>query len=185
MEFKNRYYHLDHFNCTSCKKGLQGEKVNQGKTKEGERGLFCPTCYSQKCHPMCKVCDKEIKGVFYEACGAYYHPYHFTCTICEIKLGSEYKKKNNLPYCEPCYNEKITEKCDICKKLVTDKRSIVGDKTFHFDCFRCFYCEELMGSEECVKEKGKYYHYQCYLDSEAFECHFCKDKIIGEYLKDK
>lgn len=185
MEFKDRYYHMDHFKCTSCKDTLMGKKVNYGKNVDGDRGLYCPKCYTENCHPVCQQCTREIKGNYFEACSKYYHPHHFACMKCGNKLGLDYKKHNNQPYCEDCFVSVNKDKCSICRKVITEKRSIVGEKMFHFDCFRCFYCEELMGSGDCVYDKGKYFHYQCYMDSEAPECHFCKGTIIGEYLRDK
>lgn len=185
MEFKGRYYHLAHFTCVVCAQSLQGQTANHAKNKDGKIGLHCNECYSSFCKPFCTVCEREINGNFYEACGTHYHPHHFSCFKCGEKLGSEYKKSDNKPHCNKCIQILNKDKCYKCKLPIEDKRSIVGDRMFHFDCFKCFYCEELMGGGDCVKHEGQYYHYECYMDYQSISCHFCKDTIIGEYLSDK
>lgn len=185
VELGDKYYHLHHYKCDACEKKLTNEEVHQGKMKNGRIGLFCNSCYSANCYPICEKCKGVINGAYYESFGKYYHHEHFACGRCDTKLDVKYRRSQGRPVCEQCFGIENDDKCKKCGEVIDGKRSIVGEDVYHFDCFKCKKCKKFLGKGKVFLAKGVPYHEKCFVKSVAPVCFFCKGKILGDYLISK
>lgn len=66
---------------------------------------YCEKHYYEVMGLLCFDCEKPILGgKAVSFLDKKYHPEHFKCSHCKKNLvGNKYNKKNNKPYCEPCF----------------------------------------------------------------------------------
>ena len=90
-------FHTDHFVCSVCSVSLNGNK--KFFSKKGR--LYCQKDYEQQFCDTCRQCKQKItSGSVIRACGGMYHPEHFRCATCSVRLeGKYFSRDDNKPYC--------------------------------------------------------------------------------------
>jgi len=70
--------------------------------------------------------------------------------------------------------------CEKCRKDIIEKSMLIGDKTFHDDCFTCDYCSVKL-NERYYQLNDKYYCEQD-KDKDIPSCSLCETLITGDYV---
>lgn len=177
---ENKFFHLSHFKCCSCKKSLKNEE----NIREQDSKAYCNDCFFTKITKICQTCKKPIEGEYYEAFDICYHKEHFCCSKCGEKLSENFLRMDGDVVCMMCYKGRGA-RCEKCKGTIDGKRTIVDDRVWHENCFCCKVCNKPI-------EKGKFifygedcYHAGCYRELGMVNCAFCKSSIENEYLEHK
>ncbi|EKE37327.1 hypothetical protein ENUP19_0089G0019 [Entamoeba nuttalli] len=133
--------HPEHFKCAICQSEFTG-----GSSIEYLGKRYCLACYKKVSASICEKCKKPISGRSVQACGFMYHPECLTCTECDLPLtGVSFLEHDGKPYCNFHYYKLFGQVCEKCGKVVhSGEGVIVGDKTFHKECFVCSQCNKLM-----------------------------------------
>ena len=72
---------------------------------------------------VCAACNKPILAKVVNALGCQWHKEHFTCTQCDVELGSTtYYESNGRPYCEKDYHELYAPRCAYCNGPILEVR---------------------------------------------------------------
>jgi hypothetical protein len=109
-----RYFHINHFLCTYCKKPITETNYYS------ENGYYYhTTCYKNAIMPKCAYCGKPIEGIYTESGGKLYHKECFDsnlalrCAICDGIINGNYLRdtwgnnyhtehENSVPRCLYC-----------------------------------------------------------------------------------
>ncbi|XP_007484405.1 four and a half LIM domains protein 5 isoform X2 [Monodelphis domestica] len=171
LELEGNEWHETCFICQSCEKPLGTEPL---VTKENKR--YCVPCFERKFAPRCKSCKKPITAE-----GITYHeqPWHkecFLCTNCNKQLfGERFISKEEQPYCQDCYHQLYTEKCEACTKPILGSRSLKFEgKKWHENCFVCQSCQNPIGTKPLAIKESKHYCVPCFERKFAPRCNSCK-----------
>jgi hypothetical protein len=81
----NKYWHMTHFDCTSCGSalgGAAGQESSGGQYYEYSGWPYCKTCYV-KDFSTCDRCEREI-GVGVDAVNALGRTFHAACFGCDV-----------------------------------------------------------------------------------------------------
>eukprot|EP01101_Sappina_pedata_P009938 TRINITY_DN6142_c0_g1_i1.p1 TRINITY_DN6142_c0_g1~~TRINITY_DN6142_c0_g1_i1.p1 ORF type:complete len:243 (-),score=86.88 TRINITY_DN6142_c0_g1_i1:63-725(-) len=96
----DKFFHKECFACDKCKQPFTKSFYpnEQGK-------LLCERHFFEAKGLLCGGCDQPIVSGKAVAVGAKkYHPDHFECSRCKVKLaGQAYKAKDNKPFCPSCF----------------------------------------------------------------------------------
>lgn len=69
----------------------------------------------------CGSCGRPIIGQVVTALGKIFHPEHFTCAMCNTKLGNQsFFEREGLAYCEEDYHKLYSPRCNHCSKPILD-----------------------------------------------------------------
>jgi hypothetical protein len=96
--------------------------------------------------PICKACGQPVRGSYFSALNAIWHPEHFVCTGCGRPIGNtQFQVHEGRPYHVECYRNQVAPRCDYCGK------PLMGE-----------FLVDHWGTKFCKEHKGKYP-----------ECSFC------------
>lgn len=129
--------------------------------------------------------------------GSHWHEKCFLCSICKTPLADiPFGYKNDQTYCRPCYIEHCPIKCDACNKKIESgwlfivfnnstiifsliltgmKRLETHGKSFHEQCFKCFSCSEIIGTQSFIPKDETFYCVKCYSEKFAYKCVKCME----------
>lgn len=173
-------YHKHHYKCSFCHMELSGHSCYDLKDK-----LYCVLCFNKSQSTsvnMCAMCDQKIVGKCIEVFDSKYHPEHFQCSICYLKLDHHYKVKRTLsgPTCQDCY-KKYKPRCANCFLFITKNFYIAFNRMWHIDCFKCKVCELKVDCNEFIGNENWPCHKDCYIAKFARKCYYCKKVIEGQF----
>ncbi len=124
----------------------------------------------------CAACLKPILAKVVNALGCQWHPEHFTCTSCDIELGTTtYYESNGRPYCEKDFHELYAPRCAYCNGpiLEVSHLSVSLLRGFWVAMF-CGVLMEAFGGWRCLKHanghKGGTEADTCRLHVPPFPC---------------
>uniref|UniRef100_A0A1W7RA34 Paxillin n=1 Tax=Hadrurus spadix TaxID=141984 RepID=A0A1W7RA34_9SCOR len=131
----------------------------------------------------CAACHKPIVGQVVTALGKTWHPEHFTCTHCNLELGTKnFFERDGEPYCEKDYHNIFSPRCAYCNGPILDKCVTALDKTWHPDHFFCTQCGRQFGDDGFHERDGKPYCREDYFDMFAPKCGGCNRPITENYI---
>jgi len=106
--FEGRRFHLACFTCNSC-----GKSPTSPDEMKSVRDLpYCSkTCWNEAVKTKCGGCGEALSGKGIKAVGIHYayHPDCFKCERCSTKITGKFQKRNNKPYCFPCFQVTVKE----------------------------------------------------------------------------
>ncbi|XP_037913450.1 actin-binding LIM protein 1 isoform X3 [Hermetia illucens] len=112
----------------------------------------------------CAGCGELLKdGQALIALDRQWHIWCFRCKSCSAVLNGEYMGKDNVPYCEKCYQKSFGVKCAYCNRYISGKVLQAGDNHhFHPTCARCTKCGDPFGDgEEMYLQGSAIWHPRC------------------------
>ncbi|XP_067135229.1 leupaxin-like isoform X1 [Centruroides vittatus] len=131
----------------------------------------------------CAACHKPIVGQVVTALGKTWHPEHFTCTHCNLELGTKnFFERDGEPYCEKDYHNIFSPRCAYCNGPILDKCVTALDKTWHPEHFFCTQCGRQFGEDGFHEKDGKPYCREDYFDMFAPKCGGCNRPITENYI---
>ncbi|KAH3759402.1 lim2 protein [Pelomyxa schiedti] len=142
--------HPEHFRCEECGADFMG-----GNCRELEGRHYCEECFLKRMKSTCSKCGKPILGRSTTAVSRMFHPECFTCTVCNIILGTDFREKDGSPYCEIDYNKLFAKVCHKCQKAVANEGFEFSGKFFHPACFVCSGCGENLYRKKLFDNEGK------------------------------
>lgn len=131
----------------------------------------------QTCH-LCKqpITDDKWTDISEKA----YHNDCMECVKCQKRVGFEkFIHRKNVAICPECDAEKTSEKpapfaasqwhddshhgrqCSVCKSTAPGSRLLRAGKYYCQRCYRCFHCEQVMGTENCLTLLDRIYCFGC------------------------
>ncbi|XP_023235836.1 paxillin-like [Centruroides sculpturatus] len=117
------------------------------------------------------------------ALGKTWHPEHFTCTHCNLELGTKnFFERDGEPYCEKDYHNIFSPRCAYCNGPILDKCVTALDKTWHPEHFFCTQCGRQFGEDGFHEKDGKPYCREDYFDMFAPKCGGCNRPITENYI---
>ena len=122
--------------------------------------------------PVCKGCGQMIRGNYFRALGATWHPEHFLCAGCGQPIqGTSFQVHQGSPYHVECYRRQIAHHCVYCNKPLMGEYLIDywGQKFCreHEKQFpHCAYCGRLISPQQ--QETG----------AQANRCPICRSTAI-------
>lgn len=135
-----------HFGCFNCE--VKGCKINLQEKGfiEFNNQLLCTIHYNQELSrkegkPVCQKCMKIINGKPLRFRGDPYHPYHFTCSNCEIDLDHKARDVGGKLYCLPCHDKMGIPICATCRRPIEGRCVNALQKQYHPEHFVCVTCE--------------------------------------------
>jgi paxillin len=135
----NQRWHKEHFVCAGC---LHPFPNGVFFTRDGQP--HCERCISSS-GERCAGCDQPIASGAVQALGRAWHAEHFKCATCRVPLAGQglFFERNGRPFCQRHYEEAAdATSCATCGDAVqaTDEIVRVGDKTYHVEHFKCYFC---------------------------------------------
>ena len=106
IEAMDKIWHPQCFKCPDCPEPFNGRSFFPSET-----GFpMCEKHYYASLGLLCCVCNMPItQGKKITDGGKTYHAEHFCCARCKKHLvGFSYRRKNDNPYCLPCYTHLFT-----------------------------------------------------------------------------
>lgn len=184
MNALGKTYHPDHFVCACCSQPF----VN-GKFMIKDDEPYCETDFYELFGNKCKTCGDPIKDKYIAASETlYFHPEHFVCDACGIRLvGKKYKVQevSQDVLCIDCHVKRITvfgasEKiCGKCLRPIAGEFVILKGQHLHAEHFRCEECGCAFVGGNCHEFEGALYcteHYEKLLKKTCFKC---RKPILG------
>merc|ERR1711962_988235 len=122
----------------------------------------------------CTICGKAIVRAanLTEYKGAKYHTSCFRCASCKGDITGPEGFINHLEslYCKPCYDKELAEKCQKCKKSLTDGGIRFQEKPYHKDCFHCGGCNVELAEGKFFVNPDTPYCSKCHTDKFSERC---------------
>merc|ERR1711962_300971 len=122
----------------------------------------------------CTICGKAIVRAanLTEYKGAKYHTSCFRCASCKGDITGPEGFINHLEslYCKPCYDKELAEKCQKCKKSLTDGGIRFQEKPYHKDCFHCGGCNVELAEGKFFVNSDTPYCSKCHTDKFSERC---------------
>jgi len=122
----------------------------------------------------CTICGKAIVRAanLTEYKGAKYHTSCFRCASCKGDItGPEgFINHHESLYCKPCYDKELAEKCQKCKKSLTDGGIRFQEKPYHKDCFHCGGCNVELAEGKFFVNSDTPYCSKCHTDKFSERC---------------
>lgn len=184
MNALGKTYHPEHFVCTCCSQPFVGGKF---MIKDDEP--YCETDFYELFGNKCKTCGDPIKDKYIAATETlFFHPEHFVCDMCGIKLaGKKYKVQDVSQdvLCIDCHVKRITifggsEKiCGKCLRPIAGEFVVLKGQYVHAEHFRCEECGCSFVGGNCHEFEGALYcteHYEKLLKK---TCYRCRKPILG------
>ncbi|KAL4459834.1 hypothetical protein ABPG74_003360 [Tetrahymena malaccensis] len=171
-----KYYHENHFTCSSCSADLSTQQYHQ----ENDDDYYCVDCYSKNIAPKCAACGLAIlENIVQLADGVELHNECFVCFKCKKCLTAEYvQDEDKHIVCNECLENSV-DKCDSCQKPILDCKITTGGKKFHQSCFKCSKCDSVIEQENHLEQDGQIFHARCL----NLQCSFCNEIILSGYYK--
>jgi len=67
--------------------------------------------------PICKACGQPIRGNYFSALDATWHPEHFLCAACHKPISdASFNMHEGLPYHPECFRQQVAPRCAYCGK---------------------------------------------------------------------
>lgn len=201
------------YNCEPCglgfrqkKEFIKHERIHKVKTKRKRKApLAAPKPPSSPV--KCPDCDKVFKRLKYLKVHKAVHSAPLACTICGLKLASDYYLKTHMRrhnkdfthFCETCgkgFYEKGALKaheeshleagvyvCDICKKQCSTKAYLNIHMQLHLapearKKFNCEQCSFQTFYKSCYKE-----HMNTHTGEGIVACSVCSKRVTRNHLK--
>lgn len=136
----------------------------------------CPSAQEPESSPTCAFCGGPIVGPYVTALGKHWHPEHFKCANCQRPiLEARFFEKDGRAYCEDCYHELFSPRCDICGLPIrsTYATNVWGEiycEKHEREFERCYSCGRLI----CEELTGGGVEY----DDGRWLCNRCRDTAI-------
>ncbi|KAJ6216529.1 hypothetical protein RDWZM_007686 [Blomia tropicalis] len=131
----------------------------------------------------CGSCGRPIIGQVVTALGKIFHPEHFTCAMCNTKLGNQsFFEREGLAYCEEDYHKLYSPRCNHCSKPILDRCITALDKTWHPEHFFCAHCGKNFGDDGYHEKAGNAYCREDFFKLFAPKCVGCMQPIMDNYV---
>jgi len=131
----------------------------------------------------CGACGKPVMGEVTTALGKVWHPWCFTCVVCEQEIGSKtFFEREGKPYCETCYQGLFAPQCCKCGENIIGQCVTAMNQTWHPECFICALCSCNFGDEGFHEFENKPYCRACYYNMFAPKCAGCGKPILLNYV---
>lgn len=130
-------------------------------------------------------CGQIIKGSYLSALGAAWHPEHFACIECKQTItGTQYRKKDDKPFCDSCYSKVHGVKCANCNEIIqeSDVFEALG-KQYHVKCFVCAFDGHEMKEEAFHVHEEKIYCPLHFKKLFVKLCDGCGEALEGQFMK--
>ncbi|XP_067951017.1 four and a half LIM domains protein 2-like isoform X2 [Watersipora subatra] len=156
VEYNGKKYHTTCFTCMNCKKPI-GDKSFMPRDNK----FMCMNCYNENCAAKCGSCSKIITNSALKFEGALFHKECFVCKSCETMLaGSKFTTQDGKPYCQSCYVDLFSKKCELCVKPIsglgtTTKYISYEGQQWHSQCFQCSQCTKNLVGEGFLLKNSK------------------------------
>ena len=134
---------------------------------------------------ICAKCKKVIAGRGIPYGGKHYHESCFVCSYCggALRDSAVITYKGNLYHasCNPASGQRV---CAYCRRLVTGRGYVLGDKLYHQDCYhlhiekKCSVCGQPICGTYYYDDWGNYAHVS-HGDKKTTFCFTC-GRIITE-----
>ncbi|GAC1362416.1 MAG: hypothetical protein NVSMB44_17770 [Ktedonobacteraceae bacterium] len=96
----------------------------------------------------CKGCGQPIRGNYFQALGAVWHPEHFVCAACTQPIGdTSFNIHEGAPYHIECYNRQIAPRCVYCSQPLAG--------TYRIDYWGQKFCQEHEGQYPSCTHCGR------------------------------
>jgi hypothetical protein len=90
--------------------------------------------------PICKACGQPIRGNYFSALDATWHPDHFLCAACHKPISdAQFNLHEGAPYHPQCFRQSIAPRCAYCGKPLVKE-----------------YLVDHWGTKFCKEHQGKY-----------------------------
>jgi len=99
----------------------------------------------------CAACGEALQEQYTQAGDKAYHPACFKCAECQDVFGADqdYIQNDGAFYCEYCYGQKFSPKCDLCDEPIVAGRTMFAlQREFHEECFKCSRCDAQCSDKE-------------------------------------
>ena len=103
--------------------------------------------------------------------GKTFHPDHFVCTTCKVKLTGKIYQVNGEPTCDGCFNKQISL-CEKCNQPISGQSLRALNKKWHLDCFQCGQCSVNIAKATFMEKNGTPYCETCFQNF-AEKCKGC------------
>lgn len=175
---KGSHFCVSCFVCGTCGSSLAGKGY-----VERDGAHYCETCYHDKFSPHCARCNQVIRGQYVSALGQPWCPECFSCTQCSRPFDTDqFRKRDNKPYCEECYQQNFAVSCDKCGNVIEGKAFNAQDKHYHQDCFVCVKGCAISETDSFHVRDGQIYCRNCYRAEFVRTCKRCDQDIAGKYI---
>lgn len=199
-------YHRECFTCSSCRRCVDG---SYRRSEDGS--ILCSSCHELRA-PSCGACGRKVLEKWLSADGKTYHEQCFRCSLCRKQISGSFciddkgkKGDGGCLLCEHCYEVKNPPKCcAACRARIDGASVVVGEQSFHEQCFSCcrcklpidgnYYkapdgylcsgcqpccagCKQPLAGSKIVEVDGKTYHAKC------FTCCTCGAIIKGGHYE--
>ncbi|EGG25407.1 LIM-type zinc finger-containing protein [Cavenderia fasciculata] len=163
----DRAWHIDHFTCKSCNKGIQSFVVHDDQP-------YCETCYDKLFveHKTCHICSEPIFGTVVSAMNNHFHQECFKCNSCGSNFpDSEFYQLEGKPWCYSCVQKATApkfEQCDACQQPINSKTEglikVLGNKYHNNErCFSCHGCRKPFPNLNFYEVTNQPYCHDCAL----------------------
>ncbi len=110
-----KVWHADCFRCAGCDLPIRdsGFKAKAGKP-------YHTACFQHVFSPICPTCGKPVIGEHIQALRHMYHPEHFVCAYCGIRIRTrQFHVHDGKPYCKEDYTRLFGLQCSVCGQPIT------------------------------------------------------------------
>lgn len=117
-----RYYHEECFVCYDCGTVCKPKYFPFEDPETHELIPLCQHDYFKRNNLLCFVCEKPLRGVYYNAFGKLYDEEHFCCKVCGAKCGMNtcFNHKDEL-YCKYHFLKFFSKRCKGCHYPISDQ----------------------------------------------------------------
>ncbi|ESN99752.1 hypothetical protein HELRODRAFT_83772, partial [Helobdella robusta] len=99
----NKQWHIHCFVCLDCKRPISAESVY-----EHDGQPYCFEHYHKRRLCRCHTCHEAIFGAFVAVGCKKFHPDHFVCSFCRVRLSlGGFKIREGKYYCVACFNRLV------------------------------------------------------------------------------
>lgn len=173
-------FHTEHFVCKVCGQPLHGTKFFN---KKGE--FYCKADFEQFFH-TCRACNQRImNGRVIRALDGFFHPEHFCCTSCGVRLDGKFYNHDNKPYCH-LHGISPLERCSKCGEEVKADSDPVraSGKVYHNRCLSCHHCLRPLAKSGSMifRKDDQLYCQQDYQELFSHRCTSCGDPILVDCI---
>lgn len=142
--------------CYECNKKLTKDDFVFEQNK-----AICRFCWMKALSHKCQKCNEPILShnlIFYRN---YWHNECIECTKCHQNM--RYSRINLIQsqiFCDECYKGMKTH-CGVCGHLIENEKIESHQRVFHYGCFKCCICHNVIKEENFQYLNGKLYCSLC------------------------
>ncbi|RKO92858.1 transforming growth factor beta-1-induced transcript 1 protein-like protein, partial [Blyttiomyces helicus] len=116
--------------------------------------------------------------------GRRFHPEHLLCNGCSHGVhGETYFEKDLALWCEVCFHERFSPKCEFCNLPIKDRCINALHKTFHPEHFFCCQCGKVFDiGQGFMESDGKAYCEEDFMSLFANPCFGCAKPLLADYV---